>query len=231
MPVSQDELPSEVRKQPGVYAFYGPRGNALYVGRTRDLFARIRQHSRRSKQDALLVARKVKISVMLGPGMHLVSLDAPERQFVDFCALRALFDLCRDCTLWVALTANRERCARLGVNDGDHLPSKTAKKLVIGLIPVCRQLTQFFELGLWQLNYDVKPNIRVARPGKVAPGVNVSGGHIQGRQSLWCRSRDSACDHERASKMKRQIGQIYKAKRHFLVPVLLSNIRAHTLLT
>ena len=137
--------------------------------------------------------------------MHLVSLDAPERQFVDFCALRALFDLCWDCTLWVALTADRERRARLRVNDGDHLPSKTAKKLVIGLIPVCRQLTQFFELGLWQFNNDVKPNIRVTRPGKVASGVNVSGGHIQGRQSLWCRSGDSACDHERAPKMKRQI--------------------------
>ena len=65
-----------------------------------------------------------------------VSLDAPERQFVDFCALRTLFDLCWDCTLWVALTADRERRARLGVNDGDHLPSKIAKKLVIGLIPV-----------------------------------------------------------------------------------------------
>ena len=63
--------------------------------------------------------------------LHIVSLDAPERQFVDFCALRALFDLCWDCTLWVALTANRERRARLKVNDGDHLPGKTAKKLVI----------------------------------------------------------------------------------------------------
>jgi hypothetical protein len=87
--------------------------------------------------------------------MHLVSLDAPERQFVDFCALRALFDLYWNCTLWVAFTADRERRASLGVKDGDHLPSKTAKKLVIGLIPVCWQLTQFFELGLWQFNNDV----------------------------------------------------------------------------
>ena len=116
--------------------------------------------------------------------MHLVSLGAPERQFVDFCALRALFDLCWDCTLWVALTADRVRRVRLGVNDGDHLPGKAAKKLVIGLIPVCRQLTQFLELGLWQFNNDVKPNIGVTRPGKVASGVNVSGGHIEGRQSL-----------------------------------------------
>jgi len=113
--------------------------------------------------------------------MHLVSLGAPERQFVDFCALRTLFDLCWDCTLWVALTANRERRTRLRVNDGDHLPGKTAKKLVIGLIPVCRQLAQFLELGLWQFNNDVEPNIRVTRPGKVASGVNVGGGHIQGR--------------------------------------------------
>lgn len=52
MPVRQNELPSEIRGQPGVYVFYGPRGNALYVGRTRDLFARIRQHSRPSKKDA-----------------------------------------------------------------------------------------------------------------------------------------------------------------------------------
>jgi hypothetical protein len=51
--------------------------------------------------------------------MHLVSLDAPERQFVDFCALRALLDLRWDCTLWIALAADRERRARLGVNDGD----------------------------------------------------------------------------------------------------------------
>jgi hypothetical protein len=111
--------------------------------------------------------------------MHLVSLDAPERQFVDFCALRALFDLCWDCTLWVALTADRERRARLGVNDGDYLPSKTAKKLVIGLIPVCGQSTQFFEFGLGQFYNDFKPNIRVTGPGKVASGVNVRGGHIQ----------------------------------------------------
>src|SRR6478672_6680964 len=112
-------------------------------------------------------------------GIHLVSLDAPERQFIDFCALRAPFNLCWDCTLWEALTADRERRARLGVKDGDHLPSKTAKKLVIGLIAVCRQLTQFFELGLWQFNKDVKPNIRLTRPGKVASSVNVSGGHIR----------------------------------------------------
>jgi hypothetical protein len=73
------------------------------------------------------------------------------------------FDLCWDwdCTLWVALTADCERRARLGVNDGDYLPGKTAKKLIIGLIPVCRQLPEFFELGLWQFNNHVNPNIRV----------------------------------------------------------------------
>jgi hypothetical protein len=116
------------------------------------------------------------------------SLDAPERQFVDLCALRALFDLGWDCTLWVTLTANRKRRARLRVNDGDHFSGKTAKKLVIGLIPVCRQLTEFFQFGLWQFNDDVKPNIGMIRPGKIASGVNVSGGHMQGRQSFWCRS-------------------------------------------
>jgi hypothetical protein len=100
-------------------------------------------------------------------------------EFVDFCALRALFNLCWDRTLWVALTTNRERRARLGVKDGDHLPSKTAKKLVIGLIPVCGQMTQFFELGLRQSNKNVKPNTRLTGPGKVATGVNVGGGHIQ----------------------------------------------------
>jgi hypothetical protein len=52
--------------------------------------------------------------------MRLVSLYAPESQFVDFRALRALFDLGWDCTLGVALTADRERRAKLGVNDGDH---------------------------------------------------------------------------------------------------------------
>src|SRR3984893_2766394 len=123
-----------------------------------------------------------------------------------FLCPQGALDLRWDCTLWVALTADRERRARLGVNDGDHLPSKTAKKLVIGLIPVCRLLTHFFELGLWHFDNDVEPNIRVSRPGKVASGVNVSGGHIQGRQSLRCRSGDSACDYESAPKMKRQIG-------------------------
>ena len=68
-------------------------------------------------------------------------LDAPESQFVDFCALRALFDLGWDCTLGVALTTDRERRARLGVNNGYNLPGETAKKLVIGLILFCRQLT------------------------------------------------------------------------------------------
>jgi hypothetical protein len=43
-----------------------------------------------------------------GPALF-VSLDAPERKVVDFCALRPLFDLCWDCPLWVALTADRER--------------------------------------------------------------------------------------------------------------------------
>jgi hypothetical protein len=148
--------------------------------------------------------------------MRLVPSDAPERQFVDFCALRALFNLCWDCTLWVTLTADRECRARLGAKDRDHLPSKTAKKLVIGLIPFCRQLTQFFELGLWQLNKNVKPNIRVTRPGKVASGVNVGGAHIQGRQSLWRSSGDSACYHERAPKMKRQIGTYLQGKMTLL---------------
>jgi hypothetical protein len=133
--------------------------------------------------------------------MHLIPLDAPERQFVDLCALRALFDLGWDCTLGVTLTADREGRARLRVKDGDHLSSKAAKELVIGLIPVCRQLTQFFELGLWQFNNDVKPNIRMTRSGEIASGVNFSGGHIQGRQFLWCRG-DSPCDHERAQRPK-----------------------------
>ena len=50
--------------------------------------------------------------------MCLVSLDAPESQF-------ALFDLDWNCTLGVALTADRERRARLGVNYGDHLTGKS----------------------------------------------------------------------------------------------------------
>jgi hypothetical protein len=114
----------------------------------------------------------------------LFLLDAPERQFVNFCTFRALFDLGWDYTLRVTLTANREGRARLGVNDGDHFSGKTAKKLVIGLIPVRRQLTQFFEFGLCQFNDDVKPNIRMIRSDEIASGVNVSLGHIQGRQSL-----------------------------------------------
>jgi hypothetical protein len=148
--------------------------------------------------------------------MHLVSLDAPERQFVDFCALRALFDLRWDCTLWVALTADSERRARLGVNDGDHLPGKTAKELIIGLIPVRRQLTQFFELGLWQFNNDVKPNIRLTRPGKVATGVNVSGGHIQGRQSLWLGAEIQRVIMSVRPKIKRQIGPYLQGKTALL---------------
>jgi hypothetical protein len=66
--------------------------------------------------------------------MRLVPSDAPERQFVDLCAFRALFDLGWDCILGVALTANRERRARHRVNESGHLPGKTAKKLVTGLI-------------------------------------------------------------------------------------------------
>ena len=111
-------------------------------------------------------------------GMHLFTLDAPEHQFVDFCALGALFKLRWDYTLGVALTADCERRVRLWVKDGDHLPSKTAKNLVVGLIPVWGQFTEFFELGLWQFNKDVKPNIRLTGPGKVASGVNVGGGHV-----------------------------------------------------
>jgi hypothetical protein len=140
---------------------------------------------------AFIFLRLKSFTKAAGPEMRLVPSDAPERQFVDFCALRALFDLRWDCTLWVALTANRERGTRLGVKDGDHLPSKTAKKLVIGLIPVCRQLTQFFEFGFWHFDNDVEPNIRVTRPGKVASGVNVSGGHIQGAKLFDVGAYDS----------------------------------------
>ena len=93
-------------------------------------------------------------------GIKRASLDAPERQFVDFGALWALFDLGWDYTLGVvALTANRERHARLRVKNSDYFPRKTAKKLVIGLIPVCRQSPQFFEFGLWYLKNDVKADI------------------------------------------------------------------------
>jgi hypothetical protein len=129
-------------------------------------------------------------------------LDAPECQFVDFCAFGALFNFCWDCTLGVTLTANREGRARFGVNDGDHFSGKTAKKLVIGLIPVCRQLTQFFEFGLWQFNDHVKPNIRMIRPREIASGVNLSGGHIQGRQSRWCRAKIQRVIIERAQRPK-----------------------------
>jgi hypothetical protein len=41
----------------------------------------------------------------------------------------------------------------------DYFPRKTAKKLVIGLMPVCRQSPQFFEFGLWYLKNDVKADI------------------------------------------------------------------------
>jgi hypothetical protein len=90
-------------------------------------------------------------------------------------------------------------------------PARLPRSWFIGLIAVCRQLAQFFELGLWQLNKNVKPNIRLTGPGKVASGVNVSGGHIQGRQSLCGRTGDSTCDHERAP-TKRQIGTYLQGK-------------------
>ena len=74
--------------------------------------------------------------------MERVRLDAPERQFVDFCAFGTAFDLGWDYILGVVpLTADREGCARFGVKNGDHLRGKTAKQLVIGLISVCRELT------------------------------------------------------------------------------------------
>jgi hypothetical protein len=68
----------------------------------------------------------------------------------------------------------------------------------------------------------------VTRPGKVAAGVNVSGGHIQGSQSLWSRSGDSTCDSWDAPKMKRQIGTDLQGKTTF--PCALSQIRAHIFL-
>ena len=154
--------------------------------------------------------------------MRLVPSDAPERQFVDFCALRALFDLGWDCTFGTALTADRERRTRLRINDGDHLPGKTAKKLVIGLIPICRQLTQFFELGLWHFDNDVEPNIRVTRPGKIASGVNVSEGHIQGLSRLGLGSEIQDMIHERAPKMKQQMRTDLQGKT--TLPCALSQI-------
>jgi hypothetical protein len=76
------------------------------------------------------------------PAETIRVLDAPERQFVDFRALRTPFDLGWHCTLRVvALTTDRERRAGLWVKNGDHLPGEIAKKFVIGLIAVCRQLT------------------------------------------------------------------------------------------
>ena len=100
------------------------------------------------------------VSALRSKAVKRASLNAPERQFADFSALRTLFDLGWDCTLGVVpLAADRERRARLGVKNGDHLPGKTAKKLVIGLVPVCRQSTQFFEFGLWYFDNDVKTDI------------------------------------------------------------------------
>jgi hypothetical protein len=93
-------------------------------------------------------------------GTKRASLDAPERQFVDFGALGTIFDLGWDYALGVvALTANRERHAWLRIKNSDYFPRKTAKKLVIGLMPVCRQSSQFFEFGLWYLKNDVKADI------------------------------------------------------------------------
>ena len=104
------------------------------------------------------------------------------------------------------------------IKDGNHPSSKTAKKLVIGLIPVCRQLTQFFELNLWQFNNDVKHNIRLTRPGKVASGVNVSERHIQGRQSLWRMSGEiQGVITSVRPKMKRQIGTDLQGKTTVLI--------------
>jgi hypothetical protein len=82
------------------------------------------------------------ISALRSKSIKRASLDAPERQLVDFGALRTPFDLCWDCTLGIAaLKADREPGTGFGVKNGDQLPGKTAKKLVIGLIPVCRQST------------------------------------------------------------------------------------------
>ena len=61
---------------------------------------------------------------------------------VDFGAVGTPLDLGWGYTLGVvALAADRELRAKLGVKKGDHFPGETAKKLVIGLIPVYRQST------------------------------------------------------------------------------------------
>ena len=112
-------------------------------------------------------------------------LNAPERQIVDFGPLRTIFDLGWDYILGViAFTTDGERRVRLGVQDGNHFPGQTAKKLVISLIKVARQSTQLFEFGLWYFDDDVKADIGLTRPRKVASGIDVGGGHTQVDQPM-----------------------------------------------
>ena len=69
-------------------------------------------------------------------------LDAPEHQLVNSGTFRTVFDLSWDYALGVvAFTADRKRRARLWVKNGDHFLGKTAKKLIISLVSVGRQLT------------------------------------------------------------------------------------------
>src|SRR5215472_9023228 len=102
-----------------------------------------------------------------------VRLDAPECQFVDSCAFGTAFDLGWDYMLGVvALTADREGCARFGVKNGDHLRGRAAKKLVIGLISVGRGFTELLECVLSYLDNDVRADNWLTRAGKVTTGVN-----------------------------------------------------------
>jgi hypothetical protein len=72
---------------------------------------------------------------------------------------------------------NRERRARFGAKDRDHLPGNFAEELVIGLISVLGESTQFFESGLRYLDNDLEARVGLTRSGKVGSGVNVSGWH------------------------------------------------------
>lgn len=87
-PVTRDALPREWKKRSGVYVFFD--GDvAIYVGRGRDLYARVKQHARLSVKDAPLAVHLAKVECGIRTSYRKGEGRASWWNRPDFVAARA----------------------------------------------------------------------------------------------------------------------------------------------
>ena len=98
--VSRDKLPKNIEGKGGVYVFFHQAGNALYVGRGRNVRQRILQHSRPSIKD--------------GPFAWLLARDKTKK-YADYTSKNSRKKLEKDPAFRAALNNAKNRIAKMKV--------------------------------------------------------------------------------------------------------------------